>query len=73
MSFLNVMIPVVTLTRLRNTICKQIDQDRLDVDYDESWPTLELNELIRILEQKVNVCIVLFPVNSTLNFRRLIG
>ncbi|KAI1464410.1 uncharacterized protein F4812DRAFT_462829 [Daldinia caldariorum] len=56
MSFLNVLIPVATLTSLVGDICKQIDAGRLEVTDAPSnkKPTAELTQLATLLEQKLN-------------------
>ncbi|KAI8956965.1 hypothetical protein F5Y11DRAFT_361245 [Daldinia sp. FL1419] len=56
MSLLNVLIPVGTLTSLVEDICKQIDAGRLEVTDSPSKkkPTSELNQLVALLEQKLN-------------------
>ncbi|KAI0105994.1 hypothetical protein F4814DRAFT_430127 [Daldinia grandis] len=56
MSFLNVLVPVGTLTSLVEDICKQIDAGRLEVTDSPSKrrPTSELNQLVALLGQKLN-------------------
>ncbi|KAI1655318.1 hypothetical protein F4813DRAFT_179098 [Daldinia decipiens] len=56
MSFLNVLVPVGTLTSLVEDICKQIDVGRLEVTDvpSKKRPTSELSQLIALLGQKLN-------------------